>query len=798
MLRGADDMVSTLTKKAWNDLSRRKARTVFTIVTVALAVGSLGLLFVSPMMDRAMANEVQDGKLHNLRFMLANASLDDGDVEALGAIDNVKGVEAHTMFLTKVHVGQRTCAAVILGVDSFADQQVDRISVLSGRAPAPMQLLGDSSNARYTSFSAGEGGKATMLDASGGQITLNITGTGRSLQFSVYAQYIGPVFFATSETVRALAGPATTTLLDIDLAGDSNVDMEKAAAAVGATLAQVEPGAVLRATPETATNGNWPGKEGFQSMMAGFSIITYLALLTGVVLIANTMNTSMLEQTREIGCLKAVGATRGQVAKVYVTTAALIGALGSAAGVAVGILIANWMCQWLAPIFSITLGPDVYLPGVAISFAAGVCLSVAAAGPALWRGVRLGTRQALDEAQTGYKGAGRMMRALTGGHGVPRTVQMGSRNVGRNAGRSAATVLQLALAVATLLAVASIGSSVQAAISSAFEDLDHDIEVTSQGGLGTLNSTVAGHIMAVPGVRLVEPYSATNFKLMGEKVGAFGLPRDTRAFNVGITEGRWFSESEYAGARQVAVISTSLSKLKGIRAGADVGIETPAGQKQFRVVGLTDTIVQMGRIVYVPLPTMQSLLGMGTNVSGYAVKLASHDHGRIDAAAAEIGRSLEKAGCLTETTVMYVLERQNVQGFMEVMNMIQGLGFMIVLISMVGLANNLTMNVLERTREIGVMRCIGAGAGSIRAVFSSEGLMLMVAGWAIGIPLGATLGGALFYWFTSSMFVSMPFVFPAAYAAVALVAVVGAGMLVIQVPITRAVRIPPGDALRYQ
>jgi putative ABC transport system permease protein len=108
------------------------------------------------------------------------------------------------------------------------------------------------------------------------------------------------------------------------------------------------------------------------------------------------------------------------------------------------------------------------------------------------------------------------------------------------------------------------------------------------------------------------------------------------------------------------------------------------------------------------------------------------------------------------------------------------------------------MNVLERTREIGVMRCIGAGAGSIRAVFSSEGLMLMVAGWAIGIPLGATLGGALFYWFTSSMFVSMPFVFPAAYAAVALVAVVGAGMLVIQVPITRAVRIPPGDALRYQ
>jgi putative ABC transport system permease protein len=108
------------------------------------------------------------------------------------------------------------------------------------------------------------------------------------------------------------------------------------------------------------------------------------------------------------------------------------------------------------------------------------------------------------------------------------------------------------------------------------------------------------------------------------------------------------------------------------------------------------------------------------------------------------------------------------------------------------------MNVLERTREIGMMRCIGASAGSIRAVFSSEGLVLMTAGWALGIPLGIALGGALFWWFLDAMAVSMPFVFPAAYALISLLAVVGVGALVIQVPITRAVRIPPGDALRHQ
>jgi putative ABC transport system permease protein len=791
-------MFSTMTKKAWNDLSRRKARTVFTIITVALAVGSLGLLFVSPMMDRAMAREVEDGRLHNIRYMLANADLNESDVQALDAIENVKGVEAHTIFLTKLFVGERTCEAVIVGVDSFKDQNVDRVYVLSGRTPAALEVLGEASNAKYTAFSAGEGKTATVLDAGGRETRLNITGTGRSLQFSVYTQYIGAVFYTSSETVRALAGPATMTFLDIDLAGDSDGDMKAATASVEATLAAVEPGAVMRATPELVTDEKWPGKEGFESMMMGFSIITWLALLTSVVLISNTMNTTILEHTREIGCLKAVGATRAQVARVYLTMAGMIGALGSVLGIAIGVLIGNWMCQSLGPILGISPAFSVYLPGLLVSFAAGVCLSVAAAAPALWRGMRLNTREALDENTSGYKGTGRLMRFLTGTRTVPRTVQMGSRNVGRNTGRSAATVLQLALAVATLLSVASIGSSVQVAISSAFDDLDYDLEITSQGGLGTLDPSVSEDLLAVPGVRLAEPFAGTNFRLMGEKVSALGLPGDTRAHVVRMADGRWFSDEESRQGRLVAVVSTTLSRLHGVQAGSEVRMETPAGERLFRVVGLTDTIVQMGRVVYVPMSTMQSLLGMGQNVSGFAVRLASREQGTIDRAAVAVESSLGEKGHQVEVTVMYLVERQNIQGFMDVMNMIQALGFIIVLISMVGLANNLTMNVLERTREIGMMRCIGAGAASIRAVFSSEGLVLMMSGWALGIPLGFALGWSLFQMFLGSLAVSMPFVFPLAYVLIALAAVVGVGALIIQVPITRAVRIPPGDALRYQ
>jgi putative ABC transport system permease protein len=791
-------MVSTLTKKAWNDLSRRKARTVFTIVTVALAVGSLGLLFVSPMMDNAMMKEVEAGRLHNIRYLLVNADLNESDVEAIAALHNIQGVEAHTFFMTEVKVGQRTCKAVIIGLDSFSGQEVDRVILAGGRAPGAFGALVDILNGKYTEFSAGEGAVAHVLDASGREVALNITGSGRSLEFSSYTQWVGAVFYTTSETVRSLAGPAASTFLDIDLRDDSDGAMKSATASVESTLAKVEPGAVMRATPELVPDEKWPGKEGFQNMMMGFSIITWLALITGVVLISNTMNTTMLEQTREIGCLKAVGASRGQVARVYLSMAAMIGVIGSALGIALGVVIANLMVQNLGPIFAISPGIDVYLPGLLISFLAGVGVSVAAAGPALWRGMRLGTREALDDNTKGYAGTGRVLRVLTGSRKVPRTVQMGSRNVGRNTGRSAATVLQLALAVGTVLCVASIGASIQVAIETAFDDERYELDITSQGGMGSMDPSVGEHIMEVPGVKLAEPYAISNFRLAGDGVAAYGLLLDSRTHAVRISDGRWFTPDEANQSRLVAVISTTMARNKGIAVGDDVKMMTAAGERVFRVVGVMDTIFNMGRLVVVPMPTLQSLLGMGHNVSGFAVQLDKKDTRSVDAAALGIQKALKEAGHMVEIKVMYVLERQNIQGINDVMIMIQGLGLIIVLISMVGLANNLTMNVLERTREIGMMRCIGASAGSIRSVFSSEGAVLMLAGWAIGIPLGYALGFGFFQMFLDSLAISMPFAFPVFWVLVALVLVVGAGALIIQVPITRAVRIPPGDALRYQ
>ena len=120
-----------------------------------------------------------------------------------------------------------------------------------------------------------------------------------------------------------------------------------------------------------------------------------------------------------------------------------------------------------------------------------------------------------------------------------------------------------------------------------------------------------------------------------------------------------------------------------------------------------------------------------------------------------------------------------------------------VAMSMVGLANAITTSILERTREIGILRCIGARARDVRRIFSTEGLTLALAGWLIGIPLGYVLTRLLVRLIWEVVEVRIPFVFPPWNIALALVGTIVLALLITVLPIRRAVRYRPGDALRY-
>jgi ABC-type lipoprotein release transport system permease subunit len=125
------------------------------------------------------------------------------------------------------------------------------------------------------------------------------------------------------------------------------------------------------------------------------------------------------------------------------------------------------------------------------------------------------------------------------------------------------------------------------------------------------------------------------------------------------------------------------------------------------------------------------------------------------------------------------------------------IGLLIVAISMTGLANALTISVLERTREIGILRSIGARARDVRRIFAAETLALGLAGWLIGIPLGYALDVFLVWLVKKAINFDLTLAFPVGNVLLALVGTVLLALLVTALPIRRAAHFKPGDALRY-
>jgi ABC-type antimicrobial peptide transport system permease subunit len=121
------------------------------------------------------------------------------------------------------------------------------------------------------------------------------------------------------------------------------------------------------------------------------------------------------------------------------------------------------------------------------------------------------------------------------------------------------------------------------------------------------------------------------------------------------------------------------------------------------------------------------------------------------------------------------------------------LGLLIVAISMVGLVNAITMAVLERAREIGMLRSVGARARDVRAIFGTEGLVVAVTGWLLGVPLGYLLARLIGWLAGNAVGLDIAFVFPFGYAAIALAGTVfDAGAIAPR----RAVQARRGDPVR--
>ena len=789
-------MRSALLQKSVTDLTRRKARTAFAVLALAIAVASVGIFALPTLADRAMQREIAASRLADLTVDTAPLRLGPAQEAALAGLPNVDAFAARSVYATRVWVGDRRVKALVIGVPDFGSQTVDVVKITAGGVPGNGGVLSDVQNGRQGRLSVTPGNRIRVVTANGGTALLKVTGEGRNMsggQMVVFESAV--VLYAPPETVARLSGRTGMTSLEFRLRDPTRADATAAAVRDYLTANTAFTG--FADLPNVRPPGDWPGKEVFNKFSQLLYVVTMLALLCALVLIGNTMTTLVGEQTREIGAMKAIGGTRRQIAGIFVRTALLLGAIGSIVGIALGLVLANVLVNFFgSTFFAISGGFGVDLPIVAASLLLGLLGPPLAALPAIRRGVRVPVREALETTGSiTAGGADRVDGLLQRVRFLPRTAQIGVRSVGRRKRRSLATVFQIAFAVATLLAVLALGTSVSNLTHEGWRD--HGWAIWLGSSLHPpLDARADALIHATPGVQAAEPIIVNDVDVQGEPGFVWATAPKT-AFNYRLTDGRWYGPSDDRAKARVAVVESSIARTTGIHVGDTMTLNTASGRAPFRVIGIASNVQENGTVVFIPLATARRLLGAEGGVNGYWVQSTSQDHGAIDRLDTRLEDTLTAHGYQVATEVTYVGERDNVAQNRTLTTTITVLGFLIVAISMVGLISAITMSVLERTREIGILRCIGARGRDIRRIFTAEGLVLALLGWLVGIPLGYLLDHALVWLFGELVGIEIPFVFPWANVGYALLGTLVLAVLIMLVPVRRAVRFRPGDALRY-
>ena len=245
------------------------------------------------------------------------------------------------------------------------------------------------------------------------------------------------------------------------------------------------------------------------------------------------------------------------------------------------------------------------------------------------------------------------------------------------------------------------------------------------------------------------------------------------------------------------VVEQSIARASNTHLGQRVKLRTAAGDVPFTVVGIVSDQQENGTVLYAPLTTMQSVLHTPGAVNAYWIQTTSASHNLIDQTNTRLEDAFAAHGLQIKTQSEYVGAANDRATYRGVTTAITVLGLLIVAISMVALINTLTMVVLERTREIGILRCIGAHARDVRRIFATEGLTIALAGWLIGIPLGFGLAHAVVTLAENVFNEHVLFTFPALNIPIALIGTLILALLVMQIPLRRAVRFKPGEALRY-
>ncbi len=776
----------------------------FILVTLSLAVGmfAVGMIAGGYIMTlENMEEGYQSVNPANIRLM--TSSFDENLVERVRRLEGVDNAQGEKLIFAQMRTAEGEWRNLILQVFPENEQIIDKVTLLEGRWPGEEEVV--LSVHRDEGLNVGEDLHIQLM--TGEEREFPITGVVRDQTIGVAgtSYFVAPargyVTFETQsslqenldyESLLVTAEPGLSSARLDEVADEIKGFVEQSGRQIDSITTSVEP-----VHPNS----------GYVSAAVGLlALLGFLSVFLSGFLVFNSMSALLTQQIKYIGIMKAIGARRNAIIRMYMVFIFVFGLIA----LLIAIPSAAWAAAELGSFLALRLN---YLPGEMTFVPLAVILQVAIAlivpqitgiVPIL-KASRVSVHDAVSTTgiESGDFGKGWIDRQLEKIKSLTRPLLISLRNTFRRKGRLLLTLITLSLGGAVFIATFNVRASLDSYIEQVAEYILADVTIDFSRPYRI--NEIENVLNSVDGVAGVEPRGSASVQLVSdagetvENVEVLGALPDSDLIQPILLEGRWIIPGD---DNAIVLNEAFVTHYPEIDVGERITLDVNRREVDWEVVGFFQFIGSDYFLAYVPMDYLNQVTGNLNEAPNFQI-VATQDIRAADGEAALAQRLddflRERGYAVRSASSSEEIRGNATQGLDTLTIFLLFMSGLTALVGSISLTGTMGMNVIERTREIGVMRAIGATDRQVKVLVIVEGVIIGLISWIFGTLLAFPISTLMSYILNTAVF-GMPGEF--AFKATGFIIWIGIVILLSVVasilPANNAARLTIREVLAYE
>jgi putative ABC transport system permease protein len=728
-------------KKVLGDLWGNPSRTFLVVMSIFIGVFSVGLITgTQAIVVREMNAVFRSANPANATISVTQEGgfRDDlvGTIENMDEVGIAEGRRNQSVRVRSTLNDWRDMSLV--AVEDFEEIQIDQISLLQGTMPPPShEVVMERSSLDELNAQVGDVLLMERLDGSR-QRQVRIAGV-VSAPTQPPAQFGSITGYVTERTMDWITGSDDGFNQLLIRSAERQDDIEHNREVAEEVYDKLQRAEYDPSFPNVS-DGTHPLNTFIGAMVAILGAMSLMSVFLSAFLVTNTIAALLAQQSRQIGIMKAIGARSSQIIGLYLVLVLGFGIIAFLLAYPLALLGTIQFSELIAEVFNLILSDTSVPASVTITqLAISLMVPVVAALYPVISGTRVTVREALGaEGGAGSYGKSIIDRIIQKVQGLPRPVLLSLRNTFRRKGRVTLTLLTLTLGGAIFIGIFSVRNSLLLTFDDILTSLfNYDVQVSFENDHRA--EYVISEALRVPNVVEAETWRTAGVRRIlpdntesDSTITLWGVPADSTMVRPSLIEGRWLvPEDENAIVMSAGVFDNE----EDLAVGDEVVIRLQGRDTTWQIVGEVATIggVAWAYTTYESYGRAAREVGEASNLY---VQTEPRDAATQERAALMMEEHFNRLGVTVVNTTTGAAIRQQQGVFINVIiGVLLGMAVLIAVVGGLGLAGTMSLNVLERIREIGVMRAIGASDMKVLQVVMVEGVVLGVMSWILGALL---------------------------------------------------------------